>query len=388
MNDLEKYFLLDPNVIFLNHGSFGATPKPVFESYQRWQLELESQPVEFLGRRHDELMRHARNELAKFVGTHENNIVFVTNVTVGLNIVAHSLNLEIGDEVLSTDHEYGALDRTWRFLAKEKGFKYINHHIPLPLLNAGAFVDMLWEGVTPHTKVIFISQITSPSAVIFPVAEVCDRARREGILTIIDGAHSAGQIPLDLDKLGADFWSGNLHKWLMSPKGSGFLYARLEAQHLLKPLVVSWGYEAEIPGLSTFVDHHQWLGTRDISAFLAVPDAIKFQRDHDWDQVRENCFQLATYAQELICKITGLSAHHLPRAQTYRQMIAVSLPDNTDMVALKARLYNDFRIEVPLTTWNGKKLIRVSVQGYNSKQDIDALGAAIGELLPQVGLSV
>ncbi len=222
MSNLKEYFLLDPNVIFLNHGSFGATPKPVFESYQRWQIELERQPVEFLGRRYNGLMRTARAALADYVGTGENNLVYVTNVTVGLNIVARSLELGPGDEVLTTDHEYGALDRTWRFLALEKGFTYKNCSIPLPIPAPEDFVALLWENVTPQTRVIFISQITSPTAVIFPVAEICARARSAGILTVIDGAHVPGQIPLDLDNLGVDFWSGNLHKWLMSPKGSGF----------------------------------------------------------------------------------------------------------------------------------------------------------------------
>ena len=384
MINLKEYFLLDPNIVFLNHGSFGATPKPVFEAYQRWQLELERQPVEFLGRRHNELMRASRAALAEYVGTTENNVVYVTNVTVGLNVVARSLKLGPGDEVLTSDHEYGALDRTWRFLAQENGFTYRKCHIPLPLPEAEAFVETLWKSVTPQTRVIFLSQITSPSAVIFPVAEVCARARREGILTVIDGAHTAGQIPLDLGTLGADFWSGNLHKWLMSPKGAGFLYARPEVQHLLKPLVVSWGYEAEIPGPSRFVDYQEWLGTRDISAFLAVPAAIEFQNEHDWETVREACFGLASDAQDKICDLTGLAALHRPGARTFRQMVAVPLPASTDVIKLKGRLYDEHRIEVPLTLWNGGKLIRISVQGYNSSDDIERLLEALKVLLPQV----
>ena len=386
MSNLKDYFLLDPNVIFLNHGSFGATPKPVFESYQRWQLELERQPVEFLGRRHNELMRAARSSLSGFVGTSENNLVYVTNVTVGLNIVARSLELGPGDEVLTTDHEYGALDRTWRFLAGEKGFTYKHCSIPLPVPAADQFVELLWKSVTAQTRVIFISQITSPTAIIFPVAEICARARNAGILTVIDGAHVPGQIPLALDSLGADFWSGNLHKWLMSPKGSGFLYARPEVQHLVKPLVVSWGYEAEFPGPSQFVDYQEWVGTRDLSAFLAVPDAIQFQKEHDWERVREECFKLASYAQELVCNLTGLAPLHQPGTRSFRQVIAMQLPENTDIIALKTRLYSEFRVEVPVHIWNGKKLIRVSVQGYNSKSDIEALHAALKALLPQTVL--
>jgi len=383
MPTLKDYFLIDPSIIFLNHGSFGATPKPVFESYQRWQLELERQPVEFLGRRHKELMRAARSTLAEYVGTSENNVVYVTNVTVGLNVVARSLNLGPGDEVLATDHEYGALDRTWRFLAKEKGFAYNNCSIALPLPTADEFVEHFWKSVTPQTRVIFMSQITSPTAVIFPIAEICARARNEGIYTVIDGAHVPGQIPLSLDTLDVDFWAGNLHKWLMSPKGSGFLYARPEVQPLLKPLVVSWGYEAEIPGPSQFIDHHEWIGTRDSAAFLAVPDAIQFQKDHDWENVREECFKLATYAQEIICDLTGLPPLHKPGARTFYQVVAMSLPTNTDVIALKTRLYDEYRVEVPVHVWNGNKMIRVSVQGYNSKGDINALYVALKALLPQ-----
>ncbi len=381
--NLKEYFLIDPDVVFLNHGSFGATPKPVFESYQRWQLELERQPVEFLGRRHNELMRFSRSKLAEYVDTSENNVVYVTNVTVGLNIVARSLTLGPGDEVLATDHEYGALERTWRFLAKERGFTYKSCQISLPLPSANEFVEHFWKSVTPQTRVIFISQIASPTAVIFPVAEICARARSAGILTVIDGAHVPGQLPLALDTLGADFWSGNLHKWLMSPKGSGFLYASPEVQHLLKPLVVSWGYEAEVPGPSQFVDYQEWMGTRDPAAFLAVPDAIKFQEDHNWELVREECFNLATYAQEVICDLTGLAALHKPGARTFRQVVAIPLPANTDVVALKSRLYDEYHIEVPVHAWNGKKMTRVSVQGYNSKEDINRLYQALKVLLPK-----
>jgi isopenicillin-N epimerase len=244
-------------------------------------------------------------------------------------------------------------------------------------------VENLWKNVTPQTRVIFMSQITSPTAIIFPIAEVCARARAEGILTVIDGAHVAGQIPLALDTLGVDFWSGNLHKWLMAPKGAGFLYARPEVQHLLKPLVVSWGYEAEVPGPSHFIDYNEWIGTRDSAAFLAVPDAIQFQKEHDWEHVQEVCFKLAEYAQEIIGELSGLPALHNPGAATFRQVVAIQLPANTDVVTLKTRLYDNYRIEVPVFGWNEKKLVRVSVQGYNSKDDIDALQAALKVLLPQ-----
>ncbi len=284
---LKRFFQLDPSVVFLNHGSFGATPKPVFRAYQRWQQELERQPVEFLGRRITDLMAGSRAALGSFLGAHPDNLVYTRNVTISINIVAHSLELGKGDVVLSTDHEYGAMDRTWRFLSRERGFDYINQHVSLN--SREDFLESFWKAVTPHTRVVFLSHITSPTAVIFPIEKIIQRARSAGILTVIDGAHAPGQLPLNLDSLGSDFYGGNLHKWLCAPKGAGFLYARPEVQHLLKPLVVSWGYEAEVPGPSKFVDHHEWWGTHDPAAFLSVPDAIEFQEKHDWDRVRAAC---------------------------------------------------------------------------------------------------
>jgi isopenicillin-N epimerase len=379
MYNLRRLFLLGPSVTYLNHGSFGATPKAVFDEYQRWQLELERQPVEFLGRRFAGLMAESRAALGAYLGTHADNLIYTQNVTISLNIMARSLDLGAGDEVLSTDHEYGAMDRTWRFLAKEHGFTYINR--PVLLTSKEDFIDSFWAGVTPYTRVIFLSHITSPTALILPVSEIIQRTRTAGILTIIDGAHVAGQIPLDLDSLGADFYGGNLHKWLCAPKGAGFLYARPEVQHLLKPLVVSWGYEPETPGPSAFVDLHEWWGTRDIAAFLSVPAAIQFQQRNHWEDVRAASHELAGDAQRRICELTGIPPIHSDDDSWFAQMFAAPLPADTDIVTLKSRLYDEYRIEVPLVEWNKMKLIRVSVQGYNSSRDVNHLLRALTELL-------
>lgn len=381
MRNLKRDFQLDPSVTFLNHGSFGATPKPVFREYQHWQRELERQPVEFLGRRFTGLMAEARAALGAYLGAHPNNLVYTQNVTISINIVARSLELGPGDEVLASDHEYGAMDRTWRFLAKERGFRYINQHVELPLTTEEKFVEDFWRGVTPRTRVIFLSHITSPTAIIFPIQEIIRRARQAGILTVIDGAHAPGQLPLHLDSLGADFYGGNLHKWLCAPKGAGFLYARPEAQPLLKPLVVSWGYESQTPSASTFVDHHEWWGTRDIAAFLAVPKAIEFQAEHHWEEVRQSCHQLAAYAQTRICELTGLAPLHPQTDSWFCQLAAALLPADTDLALLKQRLYDDYRVEIPLIDWNGYKLIRVSIQGYNTRRDVDTLLRALSALL-------
>ena len=384
MQKIRSQFLIDPSITFLNHGSFGATPEPVFREYQHWQLEMERQPVEFLGRRIPQLLAEARAGLGEFLGTHADNLIYTQNVTISLNIIARSLELGAGDEVLTTNHEYGAIDRTWRFLAGERGFKYINQSIPTPLTVPEKFVEHFWAGITPCTRVICISHMTSPTAIIFPIEEIIQRARESGILTIIDGAHVPGQIPLHLDSLGADFYGGNLHKWLCAPKGAGFLYARPEMQHLLKPLVVSWGYESETPSGSNFIDYNEWWGTRDHSAFLSVPAAIRFQKENDWDTVRESCHQLVGEAQTRIAELTGLPPLHSPADSWFAQMAAAPLPADADLVALKSRLYDEFRIEIPLVNWNGNKLVRVSVQGYNTAHDIDMLMRALARLLPEV----
>lgn len=381
MFNIKQHFLLDPSVTFLNHGSFGATPKPVFKAYQGWQRELENQPVEFLGKRHNDLMRTSREALAKYLGTSAENLVYAQNATIALNIVAHSLELGAGDEVLSTNHEYGAMDRTWRFLAKERGFAYINQ--PVDLTSQAALVESFWQAVTPRTRVVFLSHITSPTATIFPVEKIVQRARAKGIITMIDGAHVPGQLPLQLDSLGADFYGGNLHKWLCAPKGAGFLYARPEVQHLLKPLVVSWGYESETPSGSTFIDQHEWWGTRDLAAFLSVPAAIEFQEQHDWVKVRSACHQLAIETWGRINALTGLTPLHATRSAEgwFAQMTVSPLPAQTDLPAFKKRLYDEYRIEIPLIDWHGNKLIRLSVQGYNTRRDTDALLNALQRLL-------
>lgn len=383
MFNLRKQFQLDRSITFLNHGSFGATPRPVFREYQRWQRELEKQPVEFLGRRFAKSMAGARAALGTYLGTHADNLVYVQNATIAMNIVAHSLELSPGDEVLTSGHEYGAMDRTWSFLSKQRGFRYIHQPVSIPLQTPDQWVREFWAGVTKNTRVIFLSHITSATALILPVSDIIQKARSAGILTVIDGAHAPGQIPLHLDSLGADFYGGNLHKWLCAPKGAGFLFARPEVQGRLKPLVVSWGYESDTPSGSTFIDHHEWWGTRDVAAFLSVPAAIEFQKRHQWETVRDACHELARESQRQICEITGLAPLHAWRKAEnwFRQMFTAPLPADSDLVELKNRLYNEYRIEVPVHEWNGNKLIRVSVQGYNTRKDLETLRMALLRLV-------
>jgi isopenicillin-N epimerase len=348
---------------------------------------MERQPVEWLARRSDDLLGAARARLATYLGAQADDLVYVPNPTTAVNIVARSLHLQPGDEVLTTDHEYGAMNRTWRVICAQAGARYVHVPIPVPVSTHADFVQRFWAHVTPRTKVIFLSHITSDTALVFPADEICRRARAAGIFTIVDGAHVPAHIPLHLDTLDADIYTGACHKWLCAPKGSAFLWARREVQPMLRPLVVSWGWEPAIPGPSAFIDHHQWQGTRDLSAFLATPAAIDYEDAHDWDGVRQRCHAAAVEASALLHGITGcepFSPEHTgdPRSPIwYGQMVAVRLPDHVDVADLKRRLYDDHRIEVPVYRWNDIPILRVSIQVYNTPDDVDRLAAALRILL-------
>jgi isopenicillin-N epimerase len=379
-------FLLDPSIVFLNHGSFGATPIPVFTEYQRLQLEMERNPVEWLGRRADELLAAARARLGSFVGAAPDDVVFFPNPTTAVNMVARALRLRAGDEVLTTDHEYGAMDRTWRKLCQEADASYVRVPIPLPVDTADDFIERVWSAVTPRTRVLFLSHLTSATALVFPVHELCRRAREAGILSIIDGAHVPAHVPLDLGTLPCDVYTGALHKWLCAPKGCSFLYARPEVQSWLDPLVVSWGWESDHPGPSPFVDFHEWQGTRDLSPFLAVGAAIDFVEAHDWASVQRTGHALALRTRSMIHDLTGLEpiSPDGPDSTGHEwigQLAAIRLPDSVDVVDMKARLFDEHRIEVPLHRWNDQPFLRVSFTAHNTAADGDALVAALRVLL-------
>lgn len=380
--NFRRLFLLRSGVVFLNHGSFGACPTPVFAVYQHWQRELERQPVEFLARRFAALMRTAREALAAYVGTDPDNVVFMPNATTALNVVARSLPLRPGDEVVGTDHEYGALDRAWTFVCERAGARYVRAPVPVPVRSAGAVADAIWSAVTARTRVVFCSHLTAATALVFPVREVIRRARARGILTVIDGAHAPGQIPLHLDALGADFYAGNCHKWMCAPKGAGFLYARPKVQSLLQPLVVSWGWRSDQPSGSRFIDEQQWQGTNDIAAYLAVPAAIAFLQRHRWNAVRARCHALAHSLRNRLLRVGGGPALSPDSPHWYAQMVSVPLPvPASDAPAFQRTLYERFHIEVPVLAWNGRTLLRASVQAYNTPGDAAALVKAVGTLL-------
>jgi isopenicillin-N epimerase len=354
-------FLLDPDIVFLNHGSFGACPRAVFARYQEWQRELELRPVEFLGRRIERLLADARAALGAYVNADPDDLVFVQNATTGVNLAAWALALQPGDEVLSTNLEYGALDLAWRHVCSHAPAEYVRMPVAVPLDDP---VEEIWSGVNEHTRAIFLSHITSETALFLPIEELCSRARERGIATVIDGAHVPGHIPLDLRALDVDYYAGNCHKWLCAPKGAGFLYVRRELQDAIAAAIVSWGYKDG----GTFVSRHERQGTRDPSAYLTVPYAIEWLDAHDWNTVRARCSDLAARTPDRV----GLE----PLGEPGLQMMSMRLPDGAP-TDLQERLYDEYRIEIPVSDGT----IRVSYQGYNDESDLDALASAVSELV-------
>lgn len=386
---LKDQFLLDPDITFLNHGSFGACPRPVFEIYQNWQRQLERQPVHFLGVELNGYLYKARCALAEYMGATTENIVFIPNATHGVNIVARSLPLEPGDEILTSDQEYGACNYAWDFICKKTGATYKQQTVSIPVTTSDQIIEQFWQGVTPKTKLIYVSHIASPTSLTFPVEQICQRARQAGIPTIVDGAHAPGQMQLDIDKIQADFYIGNCHKWMLCPKGVGFLYARPEVQSLIEPLIVSWGYisRSTTPRESIFIDTLQWTGTRDPSAALSVPAAIDFMYENHWKEVRDSCHQILKTAICRLSELTGLTPLYPLDSSFFQQMATIPLPQMHDLAELKYRLLEEYKIEIPCIEWNNHHYLRMSIQAYNSDEDVARLLSALLTLLPLLRLN-
>jgi isopenicillin-N epimerase len=384
--ELRDLYLLRKDIAFLNHGSFGACPRPVFETYQRWQAELERQPVDFFRKLRGRLAE-ARAALGQYVGTNPDNLVFVQNLTWGMNAIARSLQLKPGDEVLTTNLEYGAVDKTWGYYSGRYGYRYVNQPITVPVTTAEQFVEELWSGVNERTRVLMLSHITSGTALRLPVESVIKRARAAGLITVIDGAHAVSQVDLNLDELGVDFYVGNCHKWLSAPKGSAFLFARPERQDLLEPLIISHGYLADHTDSSPFLDHYQGVGTMDPAAYLSVPAAIEFQREHDWTSVRAACHELVRNAREQVGALSGLPQIAPDSTDWFVQMATIPLPQLPELTGrgLHDRLWNEFGVEIPATGTGDQPRVRISIQAYNNQADVDRLVNALKVILTETG---
>jgi isopenicillin-N epimerase len=382
---LHSQFLLDPSVTFLNFGSFGACVKPVFEEYQQWQLQMEREPVQFITVKGYGYLKQSLAALGNYINCAADDLVYVTNPSYAVNIIAKSLALEPGDEVLATNLEYGACDKTWEYYCKKKGAKYVRQEITLPLTTKEKVVEDFFKGLSPKTKLIFINQVTSATALVLPVKEICEIARQKKIMTFIDGAHVPGQIPLDLSKLGADMYTGACHKWMMTPKGCSFLYVKKELQDLFDPLLISWGYNSPPLSHSKFLDYHLLQGTRDFTAFLTVPRAIRFMKENKWEEVATECRLLVQKNAKRFCDLVRTSPLCPVSDEFLAQMF--SIPVNCkEPEKLKQHLFEKYKIEIPVMRQDANVFIRYSINTFNTQADLDKLYDALKEIIESTDL--
>jgi isopenicillin-N epimerase len=360
-------FLLDPAVAHLNHGSFGACPRPVFEAYQQAQRRLERNPTGFLVRELPGRIDAVRERLATELGADVDRLILVRNPTAAMHGVIRSLRLAEGDEIVATDQEYGPVILAWKHLCGVAGATW--RETPLPLEAADdELADTLLAACGPRTRAIVVSWICSPLGCILPVAAICRAARARGIVTVVDGAHAPGQVPVALESVGADVVLGACHKWLLAPKGAAFLWVA-EGADWVEPPVISAGWDAD-----SFAERGAWLGTDDPSAALAVPAALDFRAEHDWPAEQARARSLAVYARDVLeARLGGPSP--VPPVRT-AQLVAVPLPDDVDGERLRGELAAD-GIEVAASAWRGRQYLRVSLQAYNDEADVERLDRAL-----------
>lgn len=384
---MKDLFLLRDDITFLNFGSFGACPKEIFEDYIQWQYLLEKEPVQFITVDGYNYIDTSIRALAGFLNCSPDSLVYVPNPTHAMNLLIKSLPLAPGDEILTTDLEYGAMDRTWSYYCKRSGARYKQQKIELPLTSKEKFLEDFWSGYTDKTKVVFISQITSSTALILPVKEICDEAKKRGLITIIDGAHVPGHIPLDLTDLDPDYYTGACHKWMMTPKGSSFLYARKELKDQLEPLIISWGYDSFKPSGNLYFDYHQFNGTRDFSAYLTIPKALEFRDKHNWQKVTENCrSELRKVAPLLFLELNTTPL--APLSEEFFGQICSARIKTEEPEKLQRLLFDKYKIEIPVMRHGNSCFIRFSFQAFNNEKEIHYLIDSLRDIKRNSGLIV
>lgn len=379
-DSLRHLFALDPNIVFLNHGSFGACPVELLDRCEAIRRQIERNPVEALQRHLDEQMDRSRTALGHLIRADADDLLLVSNATYAVNLLARSLPLSADDEILGTGDEYGAVRYTWEQIGGKAGAVYRTADVPRPVEAPAEFVEALWKEVTPRTRLIVISHLTSPTALRLPVEEVCRRARAEGVLTLVDGAHAVGQIPLDLQSMQCDFYTSNCHKWLSAPRGTAFLYVARQHHDMLEPLVVSWGLRQQ----DTFVMQNQWPGTIDFAPYWCLPEAIAFQQTELWQQHVLRCRELVRDARTRLSDIVGTPPISIGD-EWLEQMVAVALPKGVDS-GLQERLFRNHRIEIPVTNvpspdGDTEYFLRASVQTHTSADDLERLYDALAKEL-------
>jgi len=378
-------WVVDPEIIFLNHGSFGATPRPVLDAQAALQLAMEKDPVRFLDRELAERLHLALVDVSLFLGTTRRRLAFVPNATTGVNTVLRNLDLEPGDELLISDHGYPAVIRTMHRVAEETGAVVRIQPVPWPETGrASDLADALVAGVTEKTRLVIVDHVASPSALVFPVAEIIGRVRERGALVLVDAAHGPGMFPIELDILQPDFWTGNLHKWVCAPKGCAVLWTAEEHAERMLPLVTSHYFPSGWP------EEFNWSGTYDPSAFLAAPAALAWMGDNlGWDRVRDHNRRLVRYGQRLACSITGIAPPVDPARNDvlFGSMIPVPLPERIphetkeETSDFQRRLFEEHAIEVPVIPGQERAHLRLSAQVYNRPEDYEILADALRTLL-------
>jgi isopenicillin-N epimerase len=382
--------------IYLNHGSYGPPPDAVRLARRQWIDRLDEDPVDFFNRHFERELFAARDRLAKFVGTSGENLIFVENATAGMNVVASSFRLAAGDEVLATDHEYGAVLRIWDRACREAGAILKIVELPLLFTSADETTAAIFAAANKRTRLLIASHITSTTAVTLPIDRICMEARRRGIATAIDGPHALAQLPLAIDSLGCDFYAASCHKWLSASLGSGFLYVGPLFQQFSRPPELSWGRIQPTP-VERWSDEFVWTGTRDPSANLTVPTAIDFLEKIGLEEFRARTHWLAQYACRRLVELTGLEPIVPDDEAWYSAMAHVPLPPRRKSPAedaaeraklphsvvnlLQHALWRDFGIEVPIVEFRGRRYIRVSCHLYNDVRQIDRLVEGLGQLL-------
>jgi len=380
MKNLRDQFLLRPDIHFLNFGSFGATPKPIFENYQYWQRVLEAEPVQFIAFDGYQYLADSRAALSNFVGIPDkDDVVFITNPSFAVNLIAKNFSLQAGDEILTTDIEYGACDKTWNYYCEKAGATYRRQKINLPITTKEQFISDFFEGLRPTTKAIFISHLTSTTGLIFPVKEICAIAKSKGLITIVDGAHAPAHVPLNIKELEADFYTGACHKWMMAPKGCSFLYAHKSVQTWCDPMIVSWGYKALKPSHSTFLDYNQMIGTRDFSAFLTIPACIQFMEENNWKEVSQACHQMVLDNAQRFYDLLNCKPLSPLTSEWIGQMISIPIAIKEPEI-LQRKLFTDYQIEVPIMRQENDVYMRYSINAFNTIENLDALYHALADL--------
>jgi isopenicillin-N epimerase len=365
---------LDPSLAYLNHGGFGAAPVCVRADQQSWRDALERNPHGFLIHELPGLLAGVRAQVAEFLRADQDGVAFVDNATTGMQTVIAGTRLSAGDEILATDHGYPAVLAQLRQLAGAAGAALRIAPVPLPAGGREAVAAAVLSRLTARTRLVVVDHIASCSGLVFPVEDIAAECRRQGVPVLVDGAHATGQLPVDLDRLGADFWIGNLHKWVCAPKASAVLHAAPQWRDTLRPLVTSHG--AADGYLSSF----DWTGTRDPSALLAVPAALAFFGEAGWQAVRHRNNELAERGASLVAERIGTCPPEASGLAAAMRLVPLPQPlAEADARALELRLLRDFGIVVPVTSHGGRQWLRVSAQLYNAPGDYERLADALCE---------